>query len=60
MKAFGRFTFRAIDWGSDINLPNTLLITKANEAPSSLSSKIVNTISLPNGQAHFVVIDTNK
>ncbi len=60
VKAFGRFTFRAIDWGSDINLPNTLLITKANEAPSSLSSKIVNTISLPNGQAHFVVIDTNK
>ena len=60
VKAFGRFTFRAIDWGSDINLPNTLLITKANEAPSSLSSKIVDTVYLPNGQAHFVVIDTNK
>ena len=60
VKAFGRFTFRAIDWGSDINLPNTLLITKANEAPSSLSSKIVDTVYLPNGQAHFIVIDTNK
>lgn len=60
VKAFGRFIFRAIDWGSDINLPNTLLITKANEAPSSLSSKIVNTVYLPNGQAHFIVIDTNK
>ena len=60
VKTFGRFIFRAIDWGSDINLPNTLLITKANEAPSSLSSKIVDTVYLPNGQAHFIVIDTNK
>ncbi len=60
VKAFGRFTFRDIDWGRDITLNNTLLITKANEAPTSLSSKIVDTINLSNGQAHYIVIDTNK
>lgn len=60
VKAFGRFAFRDIDWGRDITLNNTLLITKADEALYSLSSKIINTIYLPNGQAHYVVFDTDK
>lgn len=60
VKAFGRFTFRDIDWGRDIAVRNTLLITKASDAYFPLSSKIINTIYLPNGQAHYVVFDTDK
>lgn len=60
VKAFDKFSFRAIDWGRDIAVPNTLLISKANEAPSSVQPKTVDTIYLPNGQAQFIVVDTDK
>lgn len=60
VKAFGRFSFRQIDYGSDIHLPNTLLITKANETPPSIHSNVVDTIFLPNGQPQFNIIDTKK
>ena len=60
VKGFGRFTFRPIDWGADTSLPNTLLISKAKQVPSSLTQQIIDTIYLPNGQEQFIVVDTAK
>ncbi len=57
---FGRFTFRAIDWEKDLNSPNTLIITRASEAPSELHQNAIATITLPDGTPHYVVIDTDK
>lgn len=60
VSGFDRFSFRGIDWGRDLTLPSTLLVVPADEAPKELSSKVISTISLPNGSAQFVVIDTDK
>lgn len=60
VSGFGRFSFRGIDWSRDLTLPNTLLVAPADEAPKELSSKIISTISLPDGSEQFVVIDTDK
>lgn len=60
VKSFGRFTFRAIDWGKDLALPDTLIISKAYEVPSSATRQIVDTIYLPNGETQFIVINTDK
>lgn len=57
---FGRYSFRPIDWEKDLNTPNTLLISKANETPSELMSKTIATITLPDGTPQYTVIDTDK
>lgn len=57
---FGRFSFRAIDWSKDPSQKNTLLVTKPDELPGALASKIIATIKLPDNSPQFVVVDTDK
>ena len=60
VKAFGRFTFRAIDWGSDIHVKNTLIIAKPEDVPQNIqdSGFVKETITLPNGKTQFMIIET--
>lgn len=60
VSGFGRFSFRGIDWQKDLTLPNTLLITKSDEVPGELQSKVIAEIRLPDTTAQFTVIDTDK
>jgi hypothetical protein len=60
VSGFGRFAFRPIDWGKDLATKNTLLITTPEETPSEVASKIIQTISLPDGKGAFVIVDTNR
>jgi hypothetical protein len=57
---FGRFSFRPIDWGRDIGLPNTLLITTPDEIPQSIKSSgyLKTDITLPDDKIQFTVIQT--
>lgn len=60
VKAFGRFTFRAIDWGSDIHLSNTLIISTPEDIPQNIQAGglIKDTIALPNGKIQFMLVET--
>lgn len=60
VKTYGRFTFRAIDWGSDIHVKNTLIITKPEDVPQNIqdSGFVKETITLPNGKTQFMIIKT--
>ncbi len=58
---FGRFDFRQINWGDDIKLPNTLLISPPKEVPQDIiddRAHAKTTIILPNGDIQFIVVET--
>lgn len=60
VSGFGRFSFRAIDWDRDMARHNTLLVAGAEEVPAALGPKIISTVTLPDHDIQFVVIDTDK
>lgn len=58
---FGRFNFRQINWGDDIRLPNTLLVSPPKEVPQDIlddRSYVKTTIILPNGDIQFIIVET--
>ncbi len=57
---FGRFSFRPINWDTDGNAHDTLVVVDPEEMPSAYASKVIATIRLPDNTTQFVVIDTNK
>lgn len=60
VKQFGRFTFRDIDWGKDLNLPNTVLVDDYNNIPEGIRSKQSGAVYLPSGEEMFSIISTTK
>ncbi len=60
VKGFGRFSFRAIDWQTDIEQKNTLLVVAPDEFPEALTDKVVASIRLPDNTVQFIVVDTDK
>lgn len=60
VSGFGRYTFRPIDWEKDTNTPHVLLIDQTANIPTSLMSKSIGTITLPDGTEQFTVLDTDK
>lgn len=61
VKGFGRFTFRAIDWGKDLGLANTILIDKTKAVPPSVRQQYKTTdILLPSGEPWFTIIQLQE
>lgn len=54
----GNIEFRPINWETDKNLKNTLLVGYPSEFPSDI--KTVNQAFLPNGQPHFLFVSSLK
>ncbi len=58
---FGRFSFRPIDWGRDVSIPNRLLVSSPDEIPKDIqkNARFTKTnIFLRDGQIQFTVIQT--
>lgn len=58
---FGRFSFRAIDWGKDVSSPDRLLVASPKEIPQDVRENTRYTktnIFLPDGQIQFTVTET--
>jgi 4-amino-4-deoxy-L-arabinose transferase-like glycosyltransferase len=53
----GNIEFRPINWDSDKNLKNTLLVGYPQEFPKDVTSNI-NQTYLPNGKLHFLLVKT--
>lgn len=61
VKQYDRFTFRDIDWGQDINIPNTLLVTKTEDVPQDIRQRYKTTdILLPSNDPWFTIVQTTK
>ena len=58
VKQFGRFTFRDVDWGKDLNLPNTVLVDDTSNIPEGIRSKQRGGVYLPSGEEMFSIIST--
>jgi len=58
VKQFGRFTFRDIDWGKDMNSSNTVLVDDYNNVPEGIRSKQSGAVYLPLGQEIFSIVST--
>lgn len=55
VKQFGRYEFRHIDWNTDIQLPNTILIDAPSRIPDFVTQRLKRAfdIALPNGEIMF-------
>lgn len=59
VKGFGRYEFRPIDWGKDIQKPNTLLVAWSEQVPSSVIETFhTEYVFLSNNQPMFTIIET--
>lgn len=56
---FGRYEFRPIDWGKDIQRPNTLLVDWSEQVPSSVAKAFhTEYIFLSNNEPMFTIVET--
>lgn len=60
VKQFGRFSFRPIDWGKDMEQPDTMIIDLVENIPQSIKDgrNYSGTITLPNGTALWGIVTT--
>ncbi len=59
VKGFGRYEFRAIDWGRDLQKPNTLLVDWSSNVPASIKeTHRTEDILLSNDEFMFTVVQT--
>lgn len=59
VKSFDQFTFRDINWCKDLTLPNTVLVTRAENLPKQLKNDFrVSEVILDNGPI-FSMVETN-
>lgn len=59
VKGFGRYEFRPIDWGKDIQRPNTLLVAWSEQVPSSVTEAFhTEYVFLSNNQPMFTIVET--
>ncbi|MBI2614067.1 MAG: glycosyltransferase family 39 protein [Candidatus Levybacteria bacterium] len=59
VKGFGRYEFRGIDWGKDIQTPNTLIVDWSSDVPASVKQAFhKEDIILPNDEFMFTIIET--
>lgn len=59
VKGFGRYEFRTIDWGKDIQIPNVLLVDWSDKVPLSIKEKFhTQDIILSNSESMFTIVET--
>lgn len=59
VKGFGRYEFRAIDWGKDTQIPQVLLVAWSEQVPVSVRETFsTQDIILPNNQPMFTIVQT--
>ncbi len=59
VKSFDRYTFREINWGKDIKIPNTLLVDVPANIPEFVKKGYQSIdVSLPNGETMFTIVQT--
>jgi len=59
VKGFGRYEFRTIDWGKDIQIPNVLLVDWSDQVPLSIKEAFrTQDIILSNSESMFTIVET--
>lgn len=59
VRGFDRYEFRAIDWGKDVQRPNTLLVAWSEQVPDSVKETFhTEYIFLSNNEPMFAIIET--
>jgi len=59
VKGFGRYEFRTIDWGKDIQIPNVLLVDWSDRIPLSIKEAFrTQDIILANSESMFTIVET--
>lgn len=59
VKGFGRYEFRTIDWGKDIQIPNVLLVDWSDRVPLSIKEAFrTQDIILSNSEPMFTIVET--
>ncbi len=59
VKGFGRYEFRTIDWGKDIQIQNVLLVDWSDQVPLSIKEAFhTQDIILSNSESMFTIVET--
>lgn len=58
VKEFANYKFSDIDWNSDINLSDTVLVDDYVKAPHDITGKSTTYTNLPSGEPMFVIVST--